>query len=79
MPHGLLFKRDTFILLDAVARRAGTDVFVNVPKLVAGHLPWGTPPTRAAQREKRGPREADVRALYGSRSPSIHDHGTGQE
>ena len=79
VPRGLLFKRDTYVPLDAVARRAGTDVFVNVPKLVAGYMPWDAPPARAAQWDKRGPRAADVRALYGSRSPSTHDRTTDQE
>ena len=74
VPRGLLFKQDTFIPLDAVVRCAGTDVVINVPKLVADMMPWDAPPTRAAQREKRGPRAADVRALYGSRSPSVHEH-----
>ena len=71
VPRGLIFQHDTYIPLDAVARRAGTDVFINVPKLVVGMMPWGEPPTREAQEAKRGPRAADVPELYGSRSPSI--------
>ncbi len=73
VPRGLLFGRETFIPLEAVVRRAGGDVFINVPKLVVGKLPWGAPPARAAQRAKRGPRAADVQQLYGSRSPSARE------
>ena len=83
VPRGLIFRQDTHIPLDAVVRRAGTDVFINVPKLVVGMMPWGEPPTRAAQRAKRGPRAADVPALYGSRAPSIqagqHDQAAGEQ
>ncbi len=79
VPRGLIFQQDTFIPLEAVVRRAGTDVFVNVPKLVVGMMPWGEPPARAAQREKRGPRAADIEQLYGSRSPSIQESQEGQE
>ncbi|MBA3638791.1 MAG: cysteine hydrolase [Acidobacteria bacterium] len=67
---GLIFKTDTYIPLDAVAKRSGTDVFINVPKLVLGTMPWGEPPSRAERRAKHGPRAADVDKLYGSRSPS---------
>ena len=71
VPRGLLLKRDTFIPLDAVVKRADGTVFVNVPKLVIGTIPWEVPPSLAAQRRKRGPRAAAVDKLYGSRSPSI--------
>ena len=73
VPRGLLFGRETFIPLEAVVRRAGTDVFINVPKLVIGKMPWGAPPARAEQRAKRGPHAADVQQLYGSRSPSTQE------
>ena len=70
VPRGLIFEQDMFIPLDAVVRRAGTHVYINVPKLVIGKMPWGEPPSRANQQEKRGPNARDVHKLYGSRSPS---------
>jgi len=70
VPRGLIFERDTFIPLDAVIRRAGTTVFINVPKLVLGQMPWDKPPSQLEQQAKLGPRAAGVDKLYGSRSPS---------
>ncbi len=72
VPRGLIFSKDTYIPRDAVVKRSGTDVFINLPKLVVGDMPWSEPPTRAAQQAKRGPRAQDVENLYGSRSPSLH-------
>lgn len=69
VPRGLIFEKDTYIPLDAVVKRSGTDVFVNIPKIVVGKMPWREPPSRLIQREKRGPSAEDVLALYGSRSP----------
>ncbi len=73
VPSGLILKKDVYIPLDAVVRRAGTEVFVNVPRLVVGEMPWGDPPSRANQQEKHGPRARDVQVLYGSRSPSVQE------
>lgn len=56
--------------MHAVVKRAGTTVFINVPKLVVGYMPWNEPPTAQAQQAKRGPSRADVQQLYGSRSPT---------
>jgi ureidoacrylate peracid hydrolase len=70
VPRGLIFARDTFTPLDAVVKRAGTAVFINVPKLVRGQMPWDTPPSRAEQQAKLGPQAEAVDKLYGSRSPS---------
>ncbi len=70
VPRGLIFERDTFIPLDAVVKRAGTTVFINVPKLVLGQMPWDQPSSRSKQQAKIGPRAATVDKLYGSRSPS---------
>jgi len=70
VPRGLIFEKETFIPLDAIVRRAGDAVFINMPKLVVGKMPWSEPPTRADQREKTGPSAASVERLYGSRSPS---------
>ncbi len=73
VPRGLIFEKDTFVPLDAVVRRAGTDVFVNVPKLVIKEMPWDSPPSRNEQRAKHGPSANQVGKLYRSRSPSAHD------
>ncbi len=73
VPRGLIFETDTFIPLEAVVRRAGSEVFINVPKLVIEQMPWDEPPSRARQRAKRGPRAAHLRKLYGSRSPSARE------
>jgi ureidoacrylate peracid hydrolase len=70
VPVGLVFKRDSFIPLDAVVKQSGRDLFINVPKLMVTRMPWGSPPTRDLQRDKRGPRAVDVAQLYGSRGPS---------
>jgi ureidoacrylate peracid hydrolase len=73
VPRGLIFSKDTYIPLDAVVRRAGAEIFINVPKLVVGEMPWGAPPTRAEQQAKYGPPARDVEKLYRSRSPSAHE------
>ncbi len=73
VPRGLIFKTDTYIPHDAVVRRAGTEVFINVPQVVVGSMPWSEPPARAEQQAKRGPRVQDVEKLYGSHSPSIQE------
>lgn len=70
VPRGIVFGKDIYIPLDAVVKRSGTTVFINVPKLVVGYMPWSEPPTAEAQRAKRGPRRSEVEQLYGSRSPS---------
>lgn len=72
-----ILHRDTYIPLDAVAKRAGRTVFVNVPKIVVGKMPWGEPPAHVEQQAKRGPRAAGVGNLYGSRSPSVHSQPAG--
>ncbi len=73
VPRGLIFEKDTYIPLDAVVKRAGNEVFINVPKLVVGNMPWNEPPARQGQQAKLGPRARDVDKLYGSRSPSVHE------
>ncbi len=71
--RGVILEKDTFIPLDAVVKRAGTQVFVNVPKLVAAKMPWGQPPSAEELAEKMGPRDAEVTKLYADRSPSLLD------
>ena len=70
---GLIFKTDTYIPSDAVVKRSGTDVFINIPKLVVGTMPWGEPPSRTDRRTKLGPSAKEVGKLYGSRSPSLRE------
>ncbi len=73
VPSGLIFKTDTYIPLDAVVKRSGTDIFINIPKLVIGTMPWTEPPSRIDRQAKRGPRAKEVGKLYGSRAPSVHE------
>lgn len=73
VPRGLIFSKDTYIPLDTVIRRAGAEIFINVPKLVVGEMPWDSPPSRTEQREKYGPPAREVEKLYRSRSPSAHE------
>ena len=70
VPHGLVFKSDACIPLDAVVKRSGTDVFINIPKLIFAQMPWDAPPSRTDRRAKHGPPAAAVDRLYGSQSPS---------
>jgi nicotinamidase-related amidase len=73
VPRGMIFKTDTYIPLDAVGKRAGTDVFINIPKLFVGEMPWSEPPSRNGRRAKFGSRSTEVDKLYGSRSPSVRE------
>ena len=77
VPRGLIFKTDTFVPLDAVVKRSGTEIFINIPKLVVGTMPWAQPPSRLDQKAKQGPRASEVEKLYGSRSPSGQDRPAG--
>ncbi|AFZ69322.1 cysteine hydrolase family protein [Deinococcus peraridilitoris] len=70
VPRGVILHKDMFIPLDAVVRRAGTTVFVNVPKLIVGNMPWSERPLHAKRREHLGPRAVDVTNVYGSKDPS---------
>ena len=77
VPRGLIFERDTYIPLDAVVKRAGTEVFINVPRLIVGKMPWSEPPSRTDRQAKYGPCAEEVGNLYRSRSPSIHEQSSG--
>jgi ureidoacrylate peracid hydrolase len=68
--RGLIFEKDTYIPLDAIVKRAGNKIFINVPKLVVGKLPWTTQPTAATEQDKYGPQSSQVDKLYMSRHPS---------
>jgi len=73
VPRGLIFKTDLYIPLDAVVKRAGTEVFINIPNLVIGEMPWSEPPSHTERQAKYGFRATEVDKLYGSRSPSIRE------
>ena len=70
VPMGLVFKTDTYIPLDAVTKRSGSEVFINIPKLVVGEMPWKEAPTRTDRAAKQGPRAGEVGKLYRSRTAS---------
>ena len=70
VPRGMIFTTDTYIPLEAIVKRAGTDVFINIPKLFVGEMPWSEPPSPTERQAKRGPRAVQVGKLYKSRSPS---------
>ncbi len=70
VPMGMIFKDDTYIPLDAVIKRAGSDVIVNIPKMVAGKMPWSAPPTRETVKDKQGQPSSQVVKLYNSYAPT---------
>ena len=74
VPRGVVFESDTYIPLDAVVKKVGRDIFVNIPKLIVGKMPWGAPPSTAEQEAKRGPRAGEIERLYRSRNPSRSPH-----
>ncbi len=75
VPMGMIFKEDTYIPLDAVIKRTGTDVFINLPKIVAGKMPWSEPPTLATVKQKQGQAAAQVDKLYQSYAPTSKHNG----
>ncbi len=72
--RGVILDRDTYIPLDAVAKRAGDTIFINVPKLVVGKMPWDNPPSVDDVRAKTGPPAPGVEMLYRSHQPSATRH-----
>lgn len=71
VPRGLIFKTDTYIPLDAITKRSGNEVFINVPKLVVGSMPWKEAPTKQDKVAKQGPPAGIVDKLYRSRTASV--------
>jgi len=71
-----MLKSDLYVPLGAVVRRSGTTVFINVPKLVIGTMPWSEPPTLESRQEKEGPPAGSVDRLYGSRTPTAFESST---
>ena len=71
VPRGLIFKTDTYIPLDAVTKRSGKEVFINIPKLVVGEMPWKEAPTQQDRTAKQGPPAGTVDNLYRSTTASV--------
>lgn len=65
-----IFSHDLYVPIDAVTKAAPGKVFVNVPKLVVGEMPWSEPPTAEARRDKVGVATGAAGDLYGSTSPT---------
>jgi ureidoacrylate peracid hydrolase len=74
VPRGIVFDKDTYIPLDSVIHRADGRVYVNIPKLVVGKLPWTEPPSNSSMAEKLGPARDDVASLYRSHHPTGPRH-----
>lgn len=70
-----LLGSEMYIPLDAVVKRSGTEVFINVPKIMVGKMPWSTPPTSDARQSKQGKPSGEIENLYRSYSPTSHDAG----
>jgi nicotinamidase-related amidase len=70
VPRGVVFEKDTYIPMDSVTKRIGDRVFINVPKLVVGKLPWNDAPTPETWTAKLGDRAGSVDRLYRSHEPT---------
>lgn len=70
VPRGLIFKTDTFIPTDAITKVREGKIYLNIPRIVIGEMPWQEPPSRAEWTIKQGPPTSKINNLYGSRSPS---------
>lgn len=71
VPRGLIFKTDTYIPIDAITKKSGNDVFINIPKLVVGEMPWKDAPTQMDRTAKQGPPAGQVSNLYRSTNASV--------
>lgn len=70
VPRGVIFEKDTYIPMDAVGKRAGKKIFINMPKMVVGKMPWQNPPTSQGEQQKYGLPASQVDHLYQSRNPT---------
>lgn len=70
VPEGLIFKTDTYIPLDAITKKSGDNVFINVPKIMVNNMPWKSPPTKETYTEKLGSPSGSIKKLYGSVAPT---------
>lgn len=71
VPRGMIFKTDTYIPLDAVTKRSENEIFINIPKLMVGEMPWKEAPTTEDRTAKQGPSASEVGNLYKSRTASV--------
>ena len=70
VPRGLVFKTDTYIPLDAITKRSGDELFINIPKMVVDKMPWKEIPSKEELLAKRGTPASRVDKLYKSRNPT---------
>lgn len=70
VPRGLIFKTDTYIPLDAITKKSGDTVFINLPKMVVDKMPWEKKPTKESSAEKKGSPASSINKLYRSKSPT---------
>lgn len=70
MSRGIVFSKETYIPLDAIAKVTPGHVHIHVPRIVVHKLPWDFPPTERAQRLKAR-RSADE-VQQGSRFHEVH-------
>ncbi len=68
--RGVLLGKDVYIPWDAVTHRSDGRVYVNLPKLVVGKLPWEEAPTAQKVADKCGSASAEVAQLYRSHHPT---------
>jgi ureidoacrylate peracid hydrolase len=69
-PDGVILEKETFIPLDAATHRADGRVYINLPKLVVGKMPWTEPPSTEDLPKKYGTPRADVTRLYHGHEPT---------
>ncbi|MBA2403285.1 MAG: isochorismatase family protein [Bdellovibrionales bacterium] len=69
---GIIFTNDIFIPMDAVVKKTGSRVLINVPKLVVPKMPWNEAPTREIRLDKQGEPASSISKMYRSQSPSIN-------
>jgi hypothetical protein len=60
VPSGLIFKTDIYIPGMLWQKRIGTEVFINIPKLIIATMPWTEPATPSDNRQKQGQAASDV-------------------
>lgn len=65
-----ILSHDLYVPLDAVVKVAPGKVFLNLPKLVVGDMPWREAPDGATRQGKLGAGPTQVDHLYGSISPT---------
>jgi ureidoacrylate peracid hydrolase len=70
VPRGLIMEKETFIPVDAATHRADGQVYIDLPQLVVGKVPWTEPPSTEDLPMKYGTRRADVRRLCHGHEPT---------